>query len=299
MRALNRSQRRALNAAPAVDQPGRIAWAVWNAEDDEDVTHIDIFDVIGDPWFGTDAAEFVKELRDVASSKIVLHINSPGGYVDDALAMYNALLQHPATVEAQVESTAASAASFLAMAADKVLIARTGKFMIHDAWGIGIGNAADMLTLASFLDGESQNIAGIYAEKAGGEADEWREKMKADNGFGTTFRGQAAVDAGLADELMASKRSNLVAHSARLRAVARVQAAGRTMSQSNLDKLHAAISAIADVHSGVCDDEDCELKAENKGGKKHMEETEEEEPEEGATDSAAVRLAATIAGLRR
>lgn len=185
-----------------------LSWRFQNARAGE--ADIDIFDVIGDPWGeGTSASEFVKELRGLKSvSRINLHINSPGGYVNDALAMYAALQQHPAEVVAYIESQAASAASFVAMAADKVVIHKNAEIFIHDAHGLVMGNAKDARVLADLLDEQSDNIASIYAEKAGGTTTEWRDRMRA-NDFGTSYRGQAAVDAGLADEVMAAPVRNL------------------------------------------------------------------------------------------
>jgi ATP-dependent protease ClpP protease subunit len=118
--------------------------------------------------------------------------------------MYNAIQQHPAEVTSFIESEAASAASFVAMAADTVTIYKNAKIFIHDAHGFGIGNAGDFRALADLLDEESNNIASIYADKAGGGTKKWRDAMQANDGIGSTYRGQEAVDAGLADELAAA-----------------------------------------------------------------------------------------------
>lgn len=179
-------------------QSARLGWRVSNAAPKH--AEIDIFDVIGDPWDGTTAKDFVQELRALDAETITLNINSPGGFVDDALAMYDAILRHPAEVTAHIV-VAASAASFVAMAADTRRITKNGKVFIHDAQGFGLGNAADFRALADLLDEESENIASIYAERAGGTATEWRDRMRAGDGFGSTYRGQEAVDVGLADEI--------------------------------------------------------------------------------------------------
>lgn len=186
----------------------RLGFRVQNAAASREAD-IDIFDVIGDPWDGTTAKDFVQELRSLDADRINLHINSPGGYVNDGLAMYNAIQQHSAEVVAFIESQASSAASFVAMAADKVVIAKNAKMFIHDAQGFGLGNAADFRSLADMLDEESANIAAIYDAKAGGGVQKWRDAMQSDNGFGTTYRGQAAVDAGLADEVMSVPNKNV------------------------------------------------------------------------------------------
>lgn len=167
-----------------------------SAEEPQDVTDIYIFDHIG--W-DTPAADFVKELAAIKTPRIILHVNSGGGFVNDALAMYNALLQHPAEIEGRVESVAASAASFVIMAADRILIADTARMAIHDAHMIAIGDAARFRRAVDFLERESQNIANIYAERSDPDAYEWRKRMLANNGEGTIYRGQEAVDAELAD----------------------------------------------------------------------------------------------------
>ncbi|MGE0057016.1 MAG: ATP-dependent Clp protease proteolytic subunit [Dehalococcoidia bacterium] len=193
-----------------------LAFKIVNVSKDE--AEIDIWDTIGDPWDGTTAKDFVAELRDIDAAHITLNINSPGGFVDDALAMYNALLAHPADITAKI-TVAASAASFVAMAAGERLIAKNGKVMIHDAQaGIGVFamlNAAGVDDLVeqlsqvrSLLDEESENIASIYAERAGGDATTWRTAMQANGEHGTTYRGQAAVDAGLAHGLIGGDSKN-------------------------------------------------------------------------------------------
>lgn len=170
-----------------------------SAEEPQEVTDIYVFDHIG---YDTPAADFVKELAAITTPRIVLHVNSGGGFIDHALAMYNALTQHPAEIEGRVESVAASAASFLVMGADRVLIAKTARMMIHDAHLFAAGDAAFFRQVVEFLDEQSQNIASIYAERSGIPVDEWRKRMLANDGHGTRYQGQAAVDAGLADAIL-------------------------------------------------------------------------------------------------
>jgi hypothetical protein len=79
------------------------------------------------------------------------------------------------------------------------VIAKTASMMIHDAFGFGIGNAVDLRQLADLLDQQSDNIAGIYADRSGKPVNEWRDAMRAE----TWYVGQQAVDAGLADVVQA------------------------------------------------------------------------------------------------
>lgn len=159
-----------------------------------------VYDVIG--GYDQDAAEFVRNVHGITAKSIDLHVNSPGGFVYDAVSMYEALKAHPATVNVHIDGMAASAASFLAQAGDSIDISAAGRVMIHDAQGVGIGSPADMREYADLLDAVSDDIAGIYADRTGGKAKAWRTAMQATTWYSAT----QAVDAGLADRV-ASKTS--------------------------------------------------------------------------------------------
>jgi ATP-dependent protease ClpP protease subunit len=149
-------------------------------------------------WWGVSAKEFTQALDELgAVDQIDLHINSPGGEVWEAVAILNSLRAHPAKVVAHVDGIAASAASFLAAGADELVMGRNTELMIHDAWGIGIGPAAAMRDLADLLDKLSDDIASIYADKAGGTVGAWRGHMIAE----TWYSASEAVEAGLADRV--------------------------------------------------------------------------------------------------
>lgn len=177
-----------------------------------------VYDVIG--GWDLDAGDFVQAVHGIDAKAIDLHINSPGGFVYDAVAMYEALQAHAATVDVHIDGLAASAASFLAMAGDSIEIARGGRMMIHDAQGVGIGSPADMREYADLLDAVSNDISGYYAGRAGGKPTAWRTAMTATTWYSATD----AVDAGLADRVSGStsdgpdNRTRLI--TARVRALA-------------------------------------------------------------------------------
>src|SRR3954466_11669049 len=93
-----------------------------------DTSKLHVHDVIG--GWDMDSAEFVKAVHAIDAKAMDVHINSPGGFVYDAVAMYEALKAHPATVNVHIDGLAASAASFLAMAGDTIGIAKAGRMMI-------------------------------------------------------------------------------------------------------------------------------------------------------------------------
>ena len=147
--------------------------------------------------FEITATDFISELDAVEAPLIRVHLNSPGGSVDDGLAIMNALIAHPAKVETHVDAAAYSIASVIAQAGDRRVMAPHSRMMIHEAMALGMGYASDFDRIASHLRETSDNIASIYAERSGKEAAYWRKKM-ADE---TRFTDKQAVEEGLADEV--------------------------------------------------------------------------------------------------
>jgi len=154
-----------------------------------------IYDSIGE--FGVGASDFVNDLRALGNQPVDLHVNSEGGQVWDGIGIYTALKQHPAHVTAYVDSLAASAASFIVMAADTVVMAKQARLFVHEAQGLVVGNAKDMRDTAAVLDDLSENIASIYDDRAGGGVKKWRKAMNAE----TWYSAEAAVREGLADSI--------------------------------------------------------------------------------------------------
>lgn len=181
-----------LRAHPAIPgTPGQSWYSINNLSRDE--AEVFIYDEIG--MWGITASEFMNDFAGIKAKTINLRINSPGGDVSDGVAIFNAIRRHDATVNVFVDGIAASVASVIAMAGDTVTMSPHSQMMIHDAWGFAMGPADEMRKMADILDKTSDNIAGIYAEHAGGTVGEWRERMVAE----TWFSDQEAVDAGLAD----------------------------------------------------------------------------------------------------
>jgi len=154
-----------------------------------------IYDEIG--YFGVTASDFVRDLNALDTEQIDLHLNTPGGDAFDGVAIYQALKDHKAEITTIVDSLAASAGSFIAMAGDVIIMQKNAQMMIHDAMSLGIGNADDMETMRDRLNMISDNIASIYAERAGGSVEEWRSAMKTES----WYNADEAVKAGLADQV--------------------------------------------------------------------------------------------------
>lgn len=186
---------------PFITDPNRSRAEVTATVTDSGVATIRLYDPV-DSWggpFGVSAKEFVDTLDSLPeeTEEIRLLVNCPGGEVWEGMAIYNSLRSHKARVVTVVEGLAASAASFIAMAGDEVIMRPASELMIHDAWIVGIGNADGLREIADRIDAETMLIAGIYAEKAGTPADMWREAMRAE----TWFSPAEAVEAGLVDRV--------------------------------------------------------------------------------------------------
>jgi ATP-dependent protease ClpP protease subunit len=157
---------------------------------------VSIFDEIG--YFGITAQDFLHDLAGV-KGPLTLRLNSPGGEIFDGIAIYNALRAR-GSISIVIDGLAASIASVIAMAADpgQLSIAKRASMMIHDGFSQAIGNAQDMRELADLLDQQSDNIAGIYADRTGKTSDYWRTEMRKE----TWYTGDTAVAAGLADRVV-------------------------------------------------------------------------------------------------
>ncbi|MFD8234004.1 head maturation protease, ClpP-related [Streptomyces sp. NPDC059696] len=169
---------------------------------DPDEAEVMIYDEVGG-WFGCTADDMIAELKQITAPRMRVRINSPGGSVFEGIAIANALRAHPASVTVQVDSVAASIASVIAMAGDRIEMAPNSMMMIHDASGLCYGNASDMEEMGELLDLISDNIADAYASRAGGTREQWRERMRAE----TWYLPEDAVDNGLADEAVQAPKA--------------------------------------------------------------------------------------------
>lgn len=148
-------------------------------------------------WGGVSPQAFVKALNEITAPTIHLRVNSPGGSVFAARAMEQAIREHKSTVVVHVDGLAASAASFLIMAADKIHMAPGSFLMIHKAWTGMWGNADDMRKEADLLDQIDGSLVKTYATRSGQEAELIAGWMAAE----TWIEADRAVELGFADQV--------------------------------------------------------------------------------------------------
>jgi enoyl-CoA hydratase/carnithine racemase len=118
--------------------------------------------------------------------------------VFDGIAIYNALRNHPAYVTTRVDGIAASIASVIAQAGDRRIMQPAAQVMIHNAWGMTVGDNRDHDEMADLLRQQDAVLAGIYAARSGRSADDFRPLMDAE----TWMTAERAVAEGLADEIV-------------------------------------------------------------------------------------------------
>lgn len=159
---------------------------------------ISIFDEIG--FWGVTAKSFIDELRLIKAASINLSINSPGGSVFDALAIFNALRQHPAEINVTIMGVAASAASLVAMAGDRIVMPENTFMMVHNPIGAANGNSDDMRDLADILDKIGQSLVATYVARTGQSEDSIRALLDAE----TWMSAAEAEFLGFCDEVQAA-----------------------------------------------------------------------------------------------
>lgn len=161
-------------------------------------TSISVYDVIGEDWWtgeGVTAKRIAAALRSIGAKAVTVNINSPGGDMFEGLAIYNILREHPAEVTVRVMGMAASAASIIAMAGDRIEMGLGSMFMIHNSWGGVVGNHHDMRAAADVFAEFDAAMADVYAARTGQPVAAVRKLMDGE----TWMRAEKALALGFAD----------------------------------------------------------------------------------------------------
>lgn len=171
---------------------------------------LDIFDTIGEGFFsgGVTPKAVRSALRDAKQTKsIVVRIDSAGGDVTEGIAIYNLLRQHGASVTVHVEGLAASIASVIAMAGDDIVMAEGAFMMIHNPWGLALGDADAMRHHADVLDKMRDELVGIYVARTGQK----REDVLAAVNAETWMTADEAMALGYATKVIPAKKKRKAA----------------------------------------------------------------------------------------
>lgn len=171
----------------------------FKAEQTGDEATLYLYDtIVSDDYFGgVSAISFAKALAAIKAPVVHLRINSPGGDVFAARAMEQAIREHDSKIIAHIDGYAASAASYVALAADEVVMGAGAFYMIHKAWTMAWGNSDDLLATAALLEKVDAALVDTYAKETGQTAQQLIDWMAAE----TWFNAEEAVANGFADRV--------------------------------------------------------------------------------------------------
>jgi ATP-dependent Clp protease protease subunit len=144
------------------------------------------------------ANEIRSALASASGQAVVLEISSPGGFVTDALEIFNLVKRHVGGTTAKLMGLAASAASYISCAAQRTVAEANAVFMIHGAEGVCVGNSEAMEKMRNILSGFSELLARAYAEKSGKPINQVLQLMSAE----TWLFSDQAREAGFVDEVL-------------------------------------------------------------------------------------------------
>lgn len=193
------SLRAGLSSEIAPSALGKWQAEIRAAEQESDAT-ISILGTIGQDFFGegVTARRISAALRSIGDRDVVVNINSPGGDFFEGLAIYNLLREHKKEVTVKVLGMAASAASVIAMAGDRIEVPRAGFLMIHNTWVLAMGDRHDLREFADVLEPFDKAAADVYAARSGLDTKEIAKMMDKE----TWINGVDAVEKGFADDLL-------------------------------------------------------------------------------------------------
>lgn len=160
-----------------------------------------IYGTIGDDWNEDDAnraKDFAKTLDALSPKDLDIRIDSPGGDVYEGFAIASAIKRYEGETHAYIDGMAASAASYIALMCDRVTMNDYSMFMIHNAWGLCIGNRNEMRDMANRLEAIDGAIAEVISKRSGMEFDDVVAAMDAE----TWYRADDALAEGICDEVL-------------------------------------------------------------------------------------------------
>lgn len=158
-----------------------------------------LYDQIGVDWFGGIGSKDVIAALDSMNGvkNLNVYVNSPGGDVFEAVAIYNLLDRFEADKTIYIDGLAASAASFIPMVGQKIITGAAAMWMIHNPWGVAIGEAGEMRKAADMLDQVRELLVDTYARRTKQAKNDIRQWMDEETWMDATM----AKSRGFTDEV--------------------------------------------------------------------------------------------------
>ena len=171
-------------------------YTVKAAKEGSDTAEVHILEEIG--FWGIGAKQYLADFRAIKAEKVALYINSPGGSVFEAVAMFNGMRATGKDITVHVLGIAASAASYIAMVGNKIVMPKNTMMFLHNPINGVYGNADDMRDMADILDKIGTSLTATYAKRFKGEA-KVLEALMADEAYLTA---DECLAHGLCDEVV-------------------------------------------------------------------------------------------------
>lgn len=205
-----------------------------------------VYEVIGEDWW-TGGGVTAKKVADALGGELKnvdsldVFINSEGGDLFEAKAIYTQLKRFEPEVTVHIDGIAASAATLVAMAGDKIITASHATWMVHNPWTIALGDVNELRATADVLELEGRALAETYAARTGGDVEEMVRLMNAE----TWMNAEQAKEQGFTDEIAnvgegAAADQKAAASSSRL-VIAAAQTHERLLSPARILEARAAM----------------------------------------------------------
>lgn len=162
-----------------------------------------LYGEIGSWWDDMDALGVVRQLEQMNKDQITVRIHSGGGLILEGLAIYNRLKESKAFVTVYIDGLAASMASVVAMAGDKVVMPENAWLMVHKPWVGTSGNSEELRKMADTLDGFEASLISIYTNKTGKTTEEISALLASE----TWINAADALAFGFIDEISTSVKA--------------------------------------------------------------------------------------------
>lgn len=196
-----------LNVIKSVRQNGgenKLNFWNFSSDNDERILRLDGPIDSNNMWGDSVTPQDFREDLNAQDGDLTVWINSPGGSVFAAAEIYSMLKDYKGKITVKIDALAASAASVIAMAGDKVLMSPTALIMIHDPMTIAMGNAKDMEKVISTLNEVKESIINAYQLKTNLSRNRIAQLMEDE----TWLNAKKAVELGFADEILFSEEGN-------------------------------------------------------------------------------------------
>ena len=158
-------------------------------------------DKAAEEWGEVNIKQVTQQIQDNADAeKLIVHIHSPGGDVDEGFGIHDILVASGKEIETRIEGLCASIATIIALAGKTRMITENSEFMIHNPWMDAWGDADDLQKSADQLKAIEKKIIDFYAAKTGakkGDLDKWMKEE-------TWLTAAQALEFGFATEIIAT-----------------------------------------------------------------------------------------------